>query len=59
MRLHFSAMQVDISKKVTDTCFLEMYGHSKQSGRSGLGPVTFLQTKHVHLHLELIIHVVF
>ena len=36
-----------------------LHGHSKLSGRSGLGPVTFLQTKHAHLHLELTIHVEF
>ena len=27
------------------------------TGRSGLGPVTFLLTKHAYLHLELIIHI--
>ena len=29
-----------------------LHGHSKKSERSGLGPVTFLQTKHTHLHLD-------
>ena len=32
-----------------------LHGHSKQLGRSGLGPITFLQTKHAHEHFELII----
>ena len=29
------------------------FTHSKQSGRSGLSVVTFLQPKHVHLHVNL------
>ena len=31
-----------------------LHGHSKQSGRSGVGLVAFLQTKHAHLYFELI-----
>ena len=33
-----------------------LHGHSKQSGRSGLGPNTFLWTEHAHEHFQLIIH---
>ena len=49
-------MQANTSKKVTVTwlrCKHYMYGHSKQSGRSGLDLVTFLQPKHAHLHAHL------
>ena len=30
----------------------------EQSGRSGLGSITFLQTKHAHEHFELITHII-
>ena len=36
---------------------LGYYGYNKQSSRSGLGQSNFMQTKHVHEHFDLIIHV--
>ena len=35
-----------------------LHGHSMQLGRLGLGPFTFLHTKHAHEHFELIIVIV-
>ena len=34
-----------------------LHCQSEHSGRSGLGPITFLQTKHAHEYFELIIHI--
>ena len=34
-----------------------LHCQSEQSGRSGLGPITFLQTKHEREHFELIIRI--
>ena len=36
---------------------LGSYGYNKQSSRSGLSQRNFMQTKHVHEHFDLIIHV--
>ena len=56
---HFSATQADTSKKVT--CMVDklqtLHCQSEQSGRSGLGPITFLQTEHEHERFELIIRI--
>ena len=55
---HFAAMQADTSEKHSHLVVeIQTLFISKQSGRSGLGSVTFLPTKYAHLHLELIIHI--
>ena len=55
-----SAVQADTSKKVSHLVveMQTLHGHSTQLGRLGLGPFTFLHTKHAHEHFELIILIV-
>ena len=50
-------MRVANEKLIINKLGPSLHGHNKQSGRSDLGLINFLQTKHAHEHLDLIIHI--